>query len=486
MTLFMTMTYYGLFKSSGLNILNLTQQSFWIRDLLIFAESPRSWICMNYRRNHACQSRINLDNTVFISHTEYHTKRRTCHRPSDSFTLHTVTMNDHTPTSIDKMIQFDKMNPFASDVTDLTRAATGPLSKVDIVRSMALLPESFVPGDNDVICGRGRKCFNHSGNERFRVIVSGYLDKYSTATSKLEKSFMLSDIVAEVRKCSPNGGFVKKCPETKRFYEVGCFLAREKTSQAFRDALHDQYKSSNSAKKKRRQVSQATKLQKAYSASNIGYDASEEPLDAYTATSAKFMRVERRRSFCIEKDPLTGNIDSMDISEFGNKRRGLTSQGFKSAGSARSVLDFRKSGPDVDMGACFNRSCPDLSNNRAFQDFNESSESFELESNKAFADDFKSCSKNSPNPFFGTKPYVSLSSRSLMSVEEDMPEELVGYRGFEGRGMEQELTMDRLLLQPEAAPSDCHLLASLSKLIYNVDIDGDPFAPVPLPDISRH
>jgi hypothetical protein len=445
-------------------------------------------------KEQACQSRINLcQYRIFISHKNITQKEELA---SDFLTglLHTFTINDHTPTSIDKMNQFDKMNPFASNVRDLTGAATGTpnqLSKVDIVRSMALLPEGFVPGDSDVICGRGRKCFNHSGNERFRVIVSGYLDKYSTATSKLEKSYMLSDIVAQVRKCSPNGGFVKKCPETKRFYEVGCFLAREKTSQAFRDALHDQYKSSNSAKKKRRQVSQASKLQKAYSASNIGYDASAEPLDAYTATSSKFMRVERRRSFCIETDPLIGSIDSMDISEFGNKRRGLTSPGFRS-GSARSVLDFRKSGPDMDMGAWFNRSCPDLGYKPPLlQDFSESSERSELESNhnKNFGDEYKSSARFPHNAFAGTKPYVSLSSRSLMSVEEDIPEELAEYQGYEGRGMEQEgreLTMEGLLLQPEAAPSDSHLLASLSKLIHNVDIDGDPFAPVPLPDIRRH
>jgi hypothetical protein len=76
-----------------------------------------------------------------------------------------------------------------------------------------------------------------------------------------------------------------------------------------------------------------------------------------------------------------------------------------------------------------------------------------------------------------------------MSVEEDIPEEPAEYRGYEGRGMKQEgreLTMKGFLLQPEAASSDSHLLASLSKLIHNVDIDGDPFAPVPLPDIRRH
>jgi hypothetical protein len=387
------------------------------------------------------------------------------------------------------MNEFGKMNQFTSDTQALTGAATGPpnqLSKVDIVQSMALLPEGFVPGDNDVICGRGRKCFNHSGNERFRVIVSGYLDQYSSATSKLEKSYMLSDIVAQVRKCSPNGGFVKKCPESKRFYEVGCFLAREKTSQAFRDALHDQYKSSNSAKKKRRQVSQASKLQKAYSASNIGYDASSEPLDAYTPSISN-MRVERRRSFNIESDPM---IDSMDISEFGNKRRALTLQGFRSSGSARSVVDFRRTGPDVEVGAWFNRSCPNLSvDEKTFQDFSETSESSELESHhKSFADQYPNSSRIAHNPFLAAKPYVSRSSQSLMSVEESIPEELEEYRGFEDRAMDEgrELTMERLLLQPEAAPSDCHLLASLSKLIHNVDIDGDPFAPVPIPDMRRH
>jgi hypothetical protein len=194
---------------------------------------------------------------------------------------------------------------FTTDVKTINIAATGSMNQLvkgDVgPQSMALLPEGFVPGDDDVICGRGRNCFNHNGNERFRGIVAGYLDQYSKSTSKMEKSYILSDIVAKVRKSSPNGGgFVKKCPETKRFYEVGCFLAREKTSQAFRDALHDQYKSSNSAKKKRRQVSQAVKLQKAYSASNIGYDAAADPLDAYPPSSKKFMRVDRPTSSSFE------------------------------------------------------------------------------------------------------------------------------------------------------------------------------------------
>lgn len=123
--------------------------------------------------------------------------------------------------------------------------------------AMVPLAEDFKPGENDVICGRGKKCYNHVGNEKFRRNVAFKLDQYKVASSKLDKSFILSTIVTEVRKLSPNGGFVKKDPTSGRWYEVGDFLAREKTSQAFRDALHENYRSSNKSKKKRRQEEQA-------------------------------------------------------------------------------------------------------------------------------------------------------------------------------------------------------------------------------------
>lgn len=122
--------------------------------------------------------------------------------------------------------------------------------------NMKPLPENFEPGDDDVICGRGKKCYTHIGNERFRERVLTFLDEYSMTKSKLDKSGVLSKVVDEVRQYSPNGGFIKQ-DANGRWHEVGDFLAREKTSQAFRDALHDRYKSSNLSKKKRRQEEQA-------------------------------------------------------------------------------------------------------------------------------------------------------------------------------------------------------------------------------------
>jgi len=129
---------------------------------------------------------------------------------------------------------------------------------------MTPLPENFEPGPDDVICGRGKKCYNHIGNERFRQRVLTFLDEYSRAKSKLDKSGVLSKVVFEVRQNSPKGGFVKQ-DSNGVWFEVGDFLAREKTSQAFRDALHDRYKSSNLSKKKRRQEEQAKTHHQAYS-----------------------------------------------------------------------------------------------------------------------------------------------------------------------------------------------------------------------------
>jgi hypothetical protein len=127
---------------------------------------------------------------------------------------------------------------------------------------MTPLAHDFSPSVDDVICGRGKKCYNHIGNAKFRRGVMAMLDEYSSAKAKLDKSGVLSRVMAEVRRASPGGGFVKQ-DESGQWYEVGDFLAREKTSQAFRDALHERYKSSNISKKKRRQQDQANASDKA-------------------------------------------------------------------------------------------------------------------------------------------------------------------------------------------------------------------------------
>jgi len=116
------------------------------------------------------------------------------------------------------------------------------------------LPKEFEPGFDDVLIGRGKRCYEHSGNKSFFILVASRLGEYSVATSKMEKSKILASTVSEIQKKSPSGGFIKKDSETGLWFQIGEFLAREKTSQAFRDALHDSYKSSNSSRKKRRKT----------------------------------------------------------------------------------------------------------------------------------------------------------------------------------------------------------------------------------------
>jgi hypothetical protein len=127
------------------------------------------------------------------------------------------------------------------------------------VGEMTPLSPGFVPGPHDCICGRGKKSFEHIGNQRFRAIVSRHLQKYSGATTKLEKSLLVSTIVDTVRDNSPKGGFVKFAESTGMWHEVGDHLAREKVGQAFRDALHTKYRSSSAFKKKMKTANKAKK-----------------------------------------------------------------------------------------------------------------------------------------------------------------------------------------------------------------------------------
>lgn len=113
------------------------------------------------------------------------------------------------------------------------------------------LRRDFQPGPYDVICARGKQAFGHSGNKHFRQVVDRMVDKYSTASSKTQRSSIVSDIVENTRS-KARAGFVKQ-DNDGGWVEVGDTLAREKVGQLFRNALSNRYKSSNSSKKRRRE-----------------------------------------------------------------------------------------------------------------------------------------------------------------------------------------------------------------------------------------
>jgi hypothetical protein len=124
---------------------------------------------------------------------------------------------------------------------------------------MTLLPPTFRPGPFDVLCGRGRACKDAAGNKAYREIITHQLQEYADATTKLAKGQIISNIMEQIKhQChvyhqAPVGGFVKQMHG--RWYDVGEFLAREKTSQCFRDALAALYSSSAQSKYLRRRAS---------------------------------------------------------------------------------------------------------------------------------------------------------------------------------------------------------------------------------------
>jgi hypothetical protein len=82
----------------------------------------------------------------------------------------------------------------------------------------------YSPQEDDVIIGRGKKIFQHKGNETLRNIVAARLDEYSLATTKSDKSNIILSIVNEMRY------FVKFDSDTGLWFNAGDFLAREKVS----------------------------------------------------------------------------------------------------------------------------------------------------------------------------------------------------------------------------------------------------------------
>lgn len=122
------------------------------------------------------------------------------------------------------------------------------------------MPAGFTPSDQDVLCGRGGICKNWPGNVAYRAKVHSMLVQYSAAENvKQAKGAILDQVVQEIR---VYGRFVKREESSGLWYDVGDFWAREKTSQLFRDALHERYTSSAHAKYRRRKRMQQYQKQK--------------------------------------------------------------------------------------------------------------------------------------------------------------------------------------------------------------------------------
>lgn len=124
--------------------------------------------------------------------------------------------------------------------------------------SKTMLPRDFVPTPYCVICGKGKRCFSYVGNERWRVIVTTFLERYSMSKSKKEKSTIVKQIVHMIRQA--DGAFIRWNPSSGTWCEVGDAVAIEKTGALFRDLLHLQYRSASKSKLARRHAIERKRL----------------------------------------------------------------------------------------------------------------------------------------------------------------------------------------------------------------------------------
>ena len=118
------------------------------------------------------------------------------------------------------------------------------------------LGSNYEPGPYDVICARGNEAWNHPGNRYFRSLIEEAHPRYLKATSKPERSIIVSQVVESVRR--KGTGFVKyekgfgDNKDDGQWIEIGDHLAREKVGHQFRNASGSKYRSSTQFKKKRR------------------------------------------------------------------------------------------------------------------------------------------------------------------------------------------------------------------------------------------
>mmetsp|Transcript_18808 Transcript_18808/g.27815 ORF Transcript_18808/g.27815 Transcript_18808/m.27815 type:complete len:223 (-) Transcript_18808:319-987(-) len=104
--------------------------------------------------------------------------------------------------------------------------------------------QSFVikPNPTDVLCGRGKTCFEHEGNDAFRKVVARHIDAYSIAPTKKAKMQVVVRVVDIV--ISQGGRFLIRNHVGGPHYWVdgGSKQGKKKTGHALRDALRGRVK----------------------------------------------------------------------------------------------------------------------------------------------------------------------------------------------------------------------------------------------------
>lgn len=127
--------------------------------------------------------------------------------------------------------------------TSLFGSIYSPLSLAFILNDCAQKkPLAYVPGPTkiDVVCSRGR-CFSElPGSLRFRKIVQEYLPSYISASTRVDKTSIIAEIIDHVLNHDEgNVRFLKYHGSTKSWSVMGRDQIRDKVGHALREKIEE-------------------------------------------------------------------------------------------------------------------------------------------------------------------------------------------------------------------------------------------------------
>ena len=128
--------------------------------------------------------------------------------------------------------------PFSQTRTTMQPAASQPSDTTNTLAVPFQLHKKgrvyVIPQDNDVKCGRGRRCFEHPGNALLRVRVAFHLEAYRQQGNAAMKTKVIDSIIADI--FAVGGRFLKLDHTVGLWYDAGFLGARLRIGSAFRDA----------------------------------------------------------------------------------------------------------------------------------------------------------------------------------------------------------------------------------------------------------
>ena len=130
-------------------------------------------------------------------------------------------------------------------------------------------------GPKDILCGKGRRCFEHAGNHRYRVIIGMSMERYNKQQTKSARSAIVRDVTELV--LASGARFLKRGKDDSGdWQELSREEARIKVSQTMRDAARGSRSTANTKAAARRQqeVPIATRRPSVVSSSRVPNDCS--------------------------------------------------------------------------------------------------------------------------------------------------------------------------------------------------------------------